>query len=88
VQRYGARHEPFAELCSVDQRFWWLTGALETGEQMDLGLVTSLLITMLAVVSVFVEIPVVSDYAFWVLLGSYILVIGVGVENAQKAKKK
>jgi len=55
---------------------------------MDLGLVTSLLITMLAVVSVFVEIPVVSDYAFWVLLGSYILVIGVGVENAQKAKKK
>jgi uncharacterized membrane protein HdeD (DUF308 family) len=55
---------------------------------MDWGFIASLVITILAVVSVFVEIPIVSDYAFWVLLGSYILVVGVAVENAKKAKKK
>jgi hypothetical protein len=55
---------------------------------MDWGFAASLVITVLAVVSVFVEIPIVSDYAFWVLLGSYILVVGVFVENAKKAKEK
>jgi hypothetical protein len=36
----------------------------------------SLLIALLALVSVFIEIPFVSNYAFWVLLGAYILLAG------------
>jgi hypothetical protein len=38
--------------------------------------VASLVITLFAVVSVFVEIPIVSNYAFWVLFGSWVLAIG------------
>jgi len=44
---------------------------------MKWGFVASLVITLLAVVSVFVEIPIVSDYAFWVLFGSWILLVGL-----------
>jgi len=36
----------------------------------------SLLIALLALVSVFIEIPFVSNYAFWVLLGAYVLLAG------------
>jgi hypothetical protein len=37
-------------------------------------LIIALLI--LSIVSVFVYIPIVSDYAFWVLLGTYFLAVG------------
>jgi hypothetical protein len=36
----------------------------------------SLLIALLALVSVFIEIPFVSNYAFWVLFGAYVLLAG------------
>jgi hypothetical protein len=36
----------------------------------------SLIIAMLALVGVFIEIPFVSRYAFWVLFGAYILLAG------------
>jgi hypothetical protein len=42
---------------------------------MKWGLIASLVITLLAIVSVFVEIPVVSNYSFWVLFGSWVLVV-------------
>jgi hypothetical protein len=31
---------------------------------------------MLAVVGVFIEIPIVSDYAFWFAVGAYIMLAG------------
>jgi len=34
----------------------------------------SLLVAGVAIVSVFVYIPVVSDYAFWVMAAAYILI--------------
>jgi hypothetical protein len=43
---------------------------------MKWGFIASLVITLSAVVSVFVEIPIVSNYAFWVLFGSWVLAIG------------
>jgi hypothetical protein len=43
---------------------------------MKWGFIASLVITLFAVVSVFVEIPIVSNYAFWVLFGSWVLAIG------------
>ena len=55
---------------------------------MDLGYVTSLLIAGLAVVSIFVEIPYVSDYAFWVLLAAYLLVIYIARENGRKLNEQ
>jgi hypothetical protein len=36
----------------------------------------SLVIAMLAFVGVFIEIPFVTNYAFWVLFGAYILLAG------------
>ena len=38
--------------------------------------VVTLIIAGLAVVSVFVYIPVVSNYAFWFLLAAYIMLAG------------
>jgi hypothetical protein len=36
----------------------------------------SLILAALALVGVFIEIPFVSNYAFWVLMAAYILLAG------------
>jgi hypothetical protein len=38
--------------------------------------ILSLIIAMLALVGVFIGIPFVTNYAFWVLFGAYILLAG------------
>ncbi len=43
---------------------------------MNFGFVLSLLIVILAVVGVFIEIPLVSNYAFWFAVGAYMLLAG------------
>ena len=43
---------------------------------MNFGFVASLLIVILAVLSVFIEIPIVSNYAFWFAVGAYVLLAG------------
>ena len=43
---------------------------------MQMEFTISLLIALLALVSVFIEIPFVSNYAFWVLFGAYVLLAG------------
>jgi hypothetical protein len=48
---------------------------------MDFGFVASLVIATLAILGVFIEIPIVSDYAFWVMTGAYLLVVGVGTRK-------
>jgi uncharacterized protein (DUF983 family) len=40
---------------------------------MKFGLAASLILVGFAVVGVFIEIPFVSDYAFWVAISAYIL---------------
>jgi hypothetical protein len=37
----------------------------------------SIVIAIIAVLGVFVEIPIVSDYAFWVMAGAYLVWAGV-----------
>jgi hypothetical protein len=46
------------------------------GAQMRFGFIVSLIMLILGIVSVFVEIPVVSEYAFWVALAAYIVLAG------------
>jgi hypothetical protein len=41
--------------------------------------VVSLITVILAVLSVFVEIPIVSNYAFWFVVGAYIVLAGTRV---------
>ncbi len=40
---------------------------------MNFGRMVSLVIAIVAVLGVFVEIPIVSDYAFWILVGAVII---------------
>ncbi len=43
---------------------------------MNGAVVVSLVLAILAVLGVFIEIPIVSDFAFWVAVGAYILLAG------------
>ena len=43
---------------------------------MNMGFVVSLVVVILAVLGVFIEIPIVSNYAFWFAVGAYILLAG------------
>jgi hypothetical protein len=42
----------------------------------NFGFVVSLVLVILAVVGVFIEIPLVSNYAFWFAIGAYIMLAG------------
>jgi hypothetical protein len=42
----------------------------------NFAIVVSLVLAILAVLGVFIEIPIVSDFAFWVAVGAYILLAG------------
>jgi hypothetical protein len=42
----------------------------------NFGFVTSLVVVIFAVVGVFIEIPIVSNYAFWFAIAAYILLAG------------
>jgi len=46
----------------------------------NFGVIVSLLVVILAVLSVFIEIPIVSNYAFWFAIGAYIILAGSRVE--------
>ena len=60
----------------------WLCAAglcvKESGAQMRFGFIASFLMAILAIVSVFIDIPIVSQYAFWFVVGAYILLAGAG----------
>ncbi len=43
---------------------------------MNFAVVVSLVLAILAVLGVFIEIPIVSDFAFWFAVGAYILLAG------------
>ena len=43
---------------------------------MSFGFVASLIVLIIAVLSVFVPIPIVSTYAFWFVIGAYVLLAG------------
>jgi hypothetical protein len=45
----------------------------------NFGFVVSLLLVILAVVGVFIEIPLVSNYAFWFAVGAYVLLAGTRI---------
>src|SRR5262249_60354941 len=44
--------------------------------RMNMLFVLSLMVAMLALVAVFIEIPFVSNFAFWALMAAYVLLAG------------
>ena len=55
---------------------------------MDWGFIVALVIALLAIVSVFVDISIVSGCAFWVLLGALPLFLGMGYDRERRKKEK
>ena len=49
---------------------------------MNFGFVLSLLTVIVAVLSVFIEIPIVSNYAFWFAVGAYVMLAGTKAKFA------
>ena len=43
---------------------------------MNFGVIVSLLLVILAVLSVFIEIPIISNYAFWFAIAAYVVLAG------------
>jgi hypothetical protein len=43
---------------------------------MNFGRMASIVLATAAVVGVFVEIPIISNYAFWIFVGAYLVWIG------------
>jgi hypothetical protein len=46
------------------------------GDMLNIWVIVSIAVVMLAVVSVFIEVPIVSYYAFWFVIGGYLLLAG------------
>ena len=43
---------------------------------MHWGFIASLVIAILAIVSIFADIPIISNYAFWVAIAAYVVLGG------------
>ena len=46
------------------------------GDMLNIWVVVSILAVILAVPSVFIEIPIISNYAFWFVIAAYLLLAG------------
>ena len=69
---------PHGSVICIDR---WLCAACgpcvkEPGVQMRFGFIASFVMAILAIVGVFIDIPIVSQYAFWFVVGAYILLAG------------
>jgi hypothetical protein len=74
----------FGEIPIVSEwAFWFMVGAyllwLGVNHRLEnkfkVFLMLSLLLTMVAIVGVFVEIPMVSNFAFWIMTASYVIIV-------------
>ncbi len=74
----------FGEIPIVSEwAFWFMVGAylLWLGvnrlskKRIKAVLMLSLLLTIIAIVGVFIEIPMVSKYAFWIMAASYVIIV-------------
>src|SRR5882724_11485853 len=83
VFRTGSRlalgaYGPHGSVIYIDR---WLCAACgpcvkEPGVEMRFGFIASFAMAILAIVGVFIDIPIVSQYAFWFVVGAYILLAG------------
>jgi polar amino acid transport system substrate-binding protein len=54
---------------------------------MDLGFIAVLVIAILAILGVFIDIPIISDYAFWVMTGALLLFLGMAYDRERRRKR-
>jgi hypothetical protein len=75
----------FGEIPIVsDWAFWFMVGAYllwiginrtHTTRRIRLQFMLTIVLTMAAIVGVFVVIPIISDYAFWVMAAAYVIIV-------------
>jgi hypothetical protein len=75
----------FGEIPVVSEwAFWCMVGAyllwlgvnrMHTTRRIKWALMLTILLTLVAIVGVFVDIPIVSKYAFWVMAASYVIIV-------------
>jgi len=76
----------FVEIPIVsDYAFWVLVGALLVWQAIHpfskknrfrVWVMVGIVLLLVAIVGVFVEIPIVTDYAFWILAAAYFVTVG------------
>ena len=75
----------FVEIPIVSEwAFWLMVGAyllwlgvnhFHTTRQVRLQLMLTIVLTMAAIVGLFVGIPIVSDFAFWIVAAAYVIIV-------------
>ena len=75
----------FGEIPIVSEwAFWFMVGAyllwlgvnrMHDTRQIRLQLMVTIVLTMVAIVGVFVGIPIVSNFAFWIMAASYVIIV-------------
>jgi hypothetical protein len=74
----------FADIPIVSQwAFWFMVGAyllwlgvnFLTERRFRFHLMLTIVLIMAATVGIFVEIPIVSDFAFWLMAAAYVIVV-------------
>jgi hypothetical protein len=55
-----------------------ITGRSSVGVDMHFGVALTLVLALFAVVGVFIEIPFVSNYAFWIMTAAYVILLSSG----------
>jgi hypothetical protein len=75
----------FGEIPIVSEwAFWFMVGAyllwlgvnrMHDTKRIKLQLMVTIVLTMAAIVGVFVGIPIVSNFAFWIMAASYVIIV-------------
>ena len=85
VMAFAAVGGVFGEIPIISEwAFWFMVGAyllwiginrMHDTKRFRLQLILTIVLTMAAIVGIFVVIPIVSDYAFWVMAASYVIIV-------------
>jgi hypothetical protein len=54
----------------------WMCQTMPRGLQMRWGFIVSFMLVVLGIVGVFVDIPFVSEYTFWLVIAGYVVPAG------------
>ena len=55
---------------------WTQSFRVDSGDRPVPGDIISLVLVLAAIVGLFAEIPIVSNYAFWVVAAAYLVIVG------------
>jgi hypothetical protein len=85
VMAFAAVGGVFGEIPIISEwAFWFMVGAyllwlgvnhMHTTRRIKWALMLTIVLILVAIVGVFVEIPMVSNFAFWIMTASYVIIV-------------